>query len=231
MRGTAPRVDVWLLLEYTEMWAHDPTTTNSLPSSVRRWMERTVALLIKKGQHPRVQMIRRNRTARAGYSFYVSQSGELRHHWMQSYEELLDLDILMDSGLKIESNVYFVCTHGTRDRCCARFGHRTWSVLNDLSNGRAWQCSHLGGHRFAPNVLVLPGGRLYGRVNAEEAKSFFHIVEDDEIATEYLRGRSEFSPEDQVREAGILPVRDSPIQIRESCTENELKTVYPFIET
>src|SRR6185437_13141206 len=36
--------------------------------------------------------------------------------------------------------------------------------LARLRPQRAWECSHLGGDRFAPNVLVLPAGQLYGRV-------------------------------------------------------------------
>lgn len=231
MRGTAPRVDLWLLLEYSQMWSRDPIDTNSLPTEVQRWLHHTVDSLKRKGQYPRVQMIRKSRTLRSAYSIYTARSGVLQHHSMQSYEELLDLDLDQNFGEKVEENIYFICTHGTRDRCCAKHGHRTWTVLNELSNGRAWQCSHLGGHRFAPNVLVLPQGRLFGRVHAEEAEKFYRLVEDDEIVTDYLRGRSECSAEDQVREVGIEPIRGKPIQIRESCTKNELKTVYPFIET
>lgn len=231
MRGTAPRVNIWMLLEYTDIWAHDPIKSNSLPTDVQLWIHRTVDFLKQGGRYPRVQMIRGSRSERSEYSIYIAESGELRHHKFRSYDEILDLDIYNAPGELVDSNMYFVCTHGTRDRCCAKLGHRTWTVLNELSNGRAWQCSHLGGHRFAPNVLVLPQARLYGRVHAESATSFFRVVEDYGIATAYLRGRSEFEPEEQVREIGIEPERDGPIQIRESCSKNELKTVFPFTET
>ena len=231
MRGTAPRVDFWLLLEYPVMWDRDPIKTNTLPAGVRFWLDRTIVSLREQRRYPRVQMIRRSRTTQTGYSVYVAQSGELRHHAIHSYDELLDLDVCNTKGETITSNLYFVCTHGTRDKCCAKFGHRAWKVLNGLSSDRVWQCSHLGGHRFAPNVLVLPQGRLYGRVHAEEAELFYRILEKDEIATNYLRGRSDLEPEDQVSDAGTEPVRDTPIQVRESCAKNELKTVYPFIET
>lgn len=231
MRGTAPRVDLWLLLEYTQVWAPDPIETNTLSKEVQQWLHHTVDSFKQKGHYPRVQMIRKSRTSRSTYSIFTARSGLLRHHSMHSYDEIIDLNLDKNFGEKVEENTYFVCTHGTRDLCCAKHGHRTWTVLNELSSGRAWQCSHLGGHRFAPNVLVLPQGRLYGRVYAEEAEQFYRLVEDDEIVSKHLRGRSECSPEDQVREAGIEPVRGSPIQIRESCTNKELKTVCPFIET
>ena len=231
MRGTAPRVDYWILLEYTDKWSRDPIQSNTLPTVVQQWLTRMVALLRESGRFPRVQMIRGNRASGTGFSMYIAQSGQLRHHTLNSYDAIVDLDIGKDPGELVESNTYFVCTHGTRDQCCARYGHRTWTVLNELSDGRSWQCSHLGGHRFAPNVLVLPQARLYGRVHAESAGRFFRLVEEQGIATTYLRGRSEFTPEEQVRELGLEPVRDRPIQIRESCIRKELKTVVPFSET
>lgn len=231
MRGTAPRVDFWLLLEYPEIWVRDPIETNKLPVEVQLWLKRIVASLRKKKLFPRVQMIRRDRNKLSPYSIYISEQGILRHHTVHSYDDILDLELHRAEGEVVSSNMYFVCTHGTRDKCCAKFGYRTWKVLHAMSKDRVWQCSHLGGHRFAPNVLVLPQGRLYGRVHAEKAESFYRIIENSEIAFDYLRGRSEFGAEEQVQELGLEPVRDSPLEIRESCSKKELKTVYPFIET
>ncbi|MGF7239551.1 MAG: sucrase ferredoxin [Frankia sp.] len=56
-----------------------------------------------------------------------------------------------------------LCGHGTRDRCCGRFGTRvaldaaaTWPGV------RVRRCSHTGGHRFAPTGFTLPDGRAWG---------------------------------------------------------------------
>ncbi len=67
-----------------------------------------------------------------------------------------------------------VCTHGTRDACCGKFGYRLYRELDRLAAAageqlRVWRCSHLGGHRFAPTLLELPSGRTYGRVGADDA--------------------------------------------------------------
>ena len=59
---------------------------------------------------------------------------------------------------------YFVCTNGQRDLCCARFGLPTYAALRERVGERVWQTTHVGGHRFAPNVLTLPQAALYGRV-------------------------------------------------------------------
>ena len=42
---------------------------------------------------------------------------------------------------------------------------------------RLWQSSHLGGHRFAPNVLVLPHGVQLGRIPLERAAEVARLLE------------------------------------------------------
>jgi (2Fe-2S) ferredoxin len=55
---------------------------------------------------------------------------------------------------------------------------------------RAWQVTHLGGHRFAPNVLVLPQRAHYGRVTPEALPAFLETVEAGRLAFPLLRGRT-----------------------------------------
>jgi hypothetical protein len=52
-----------------------------------------------------------------------------------------------------------------------------------------WECSHVGGERFAANVLVLPTGLLYGRVLPFAASQFIAAAERREVLTPMLRGR------------------------------------------
>lgn len=66
-----------------------------------------------------------------------------------------------------------VCTHGTRDRCCATFGYPVYNRLrrtfdqDESGTTRVWRVSHLGGHRFAPTVLDLPDGRNWAYLDQE----------------------------------------------------------------
>ena len=66
------------------------------------------------------------------------------------------------------------------------------------SPGRARQPrgsgSHVGGDRFAPNVVVLPQGLYYGRVSAAGAASIVEAHERSEVVVEHLRGRAAFRP-------------------------------------
>ncbi|HEY2773308.1 MAG TPA: sucrase ferredoxin [Candidatus Binatia bacterium] len=68
-----------------------------------------------------------------------------------------------------------VCTHGARDACCGRFGYPLFVRFSQLarrhSDVRVWRTSHLGGHRFAPTLIDLPSGRLFGRLGGDDAEA------------------------------------------------------------
>ena len=68
---------------------------------------------------------------------------------------------------------WLMCTHGARDACCGRFGEAALHAAQGLrdqaqrtphaaSFPQVWRCSHLSGHRFAPTLLALPEGRMWG---------------------------------------------------------------------
>ncbi|GAB1541663.1 sucrase ferredoxin [Scytonema sp. NUACC21] len=99
-----------------------------------------------------------------------------------------------------------VCTHGSHDRCCARYGnpfyfHATASVFSlGLDNVRIWKSSHFGGHRFAPTAIDFPNGRYYGALDQESFKSILTRTGDINSLKKVYRGW------------GILP---NPIQLLE----------------
>ena len=171
MLGTADVVDVWLLVEYRQAWRAKAWTENALADGAKRWLADGVAALAAQGLRVRPQMIRQPEGARAGFRLLVHQEGKLRGFYSQcaNYEDLaatpLDALVAGDGGERLQAPHYFVCVNGQRDRCCARFGLPLYRRLRTLVGERAWQITHLGGHRFAPNVLVLPQGVLYGRVH------------------------------------------------------------------
>lgn len=255
--GTAPRVDFWLLIEYPNQWARDPVVDNELPETVNEWMQNLTATLKEEGRFPRIQFIRQSRAIGKERQIFLCRNGELRSCTLTSYSELPNLDLDRDLSAPLDSNLYFVCTHGTRDLCCSRFGLAAWRELQDLSSGRAWQSSHLGGHRYAPNVLVLPHGRLYGRVHKVDVPVFFETVEKGEIPLNHLRGRSEFFKEAQACECLVkepvgsvvssnhdsvtfttsrgtleveIPSKSEEIEVLGSCKDDELTRVQPFID-
>lgn len=68
---------------------------------------------------------------------------------------------------------------------------------------RAWQTTHVGGHRFAPNVLALPQGVLYGRVRPEDVPRFVEDVQAGRLARDHVRGRSALPAEAQAAETAL----------------------------
>ncbi|MEH2213239.1 sucrase ferredoxin [Nostoc sp.] len=66
-----------------------------------------------------------------------------------------------------------VCTHGQVDIACGKFGTSIYRRLRKeyapVSNGklRIWQTTHFGGHQFAPTLVDLPQGCLWGHLEPE----------------------------------------------------------------
>jgi hypothetical protein len=95
---------------------------------------------------------------------------------------------------------YLVCTNGARDPCCAIRGPAVAQTLERARPGQVYECSHLGGHRFAANVLVLPDGLCFGRLDARSAPALADDLEAGRLPLDYLRGRTAYEPEQQAAE-------------------------------
>ena len=110
-----------------------------------------------------------------------------------------------------------VRTHAKRDQCCAVRGRPVAAALDDQVGRRlleldpdaaVWECSHTGGHRFAP-VLLLPGtGYTYGPAETDLAVRIVEAELEGRVVTERLRGRSTWPPAGQVAE---VVVRESGV--------------------
>jgi hypothetical protein len=95
-----------------------------------------------------------------------------------------------------EQRAFLVCTNGRRDECCSLRGAPVLHALGD----RAVACTHLGGHRFAANVLVLPDNLLFGRLDPGSAVALADALGAGELPLEHLRGRCSLPPEQQAAE-------------------------------
>lgn len=126
------------------------------------------------------------------------------HELLRSGEFAADADLvslLVDGELDVDppgdpatAPVYAVCTHGTHDVCCAVRGRPVAAALERLRPGRVWECSHVGGDRFAANLLVLPHGLLYGRVTAARVQDLVAVSDRSGVVGELLRGRIGLPP-------------------------------------
>jgi hypothetical protein len=97
-----------------------------------------------------------------------------------------------------------VCAHGSRDRCCSLRGTAVFGTLADrLGEEELWISSHLGGHRFAANVVVLPSGLQFGRVTPDEAPYVVARALGGRIELERYRGRTSYEAAAQAGERAV----------------------------
>ncbi len=72
-----------------------------------------------------------------------------------------------------------VCTHGSRDVACAKFGYPLYRHLRDevaTDKLRVWRVNHFGGHVFAPTLMDMPRGDYWAFVDPDDG---CRIVERD----------------------------------------------------
>jgi hypothetical protein len=84
-----------------------------------------------------------------------------------------------------------VCTNGRHDPCCATFGRPLARALRaEDDRGEVWECSHIGGDRFAGNLVILPEGLYFGRCDGDSAKRVLAAYAGGKIDLDSYRGRS-----------------------------------------
>jgi hypothetical protein len=62
--------------------------------------------------------------------------------------------------------------------------------MSEIRPERAWEVSHIGGDRFAGNLLVLPRGDYFGRLEPEDADPLVADYEAGRLDLGHHRGRS-----------------------------------------
>jgi (2Fe-2S) ferredoxin len=99
----------------------------------------------------------------------------------------------------------FVCVHGRRDERCGRCGPPLVARFQGelVRRGLAEEVlvrrtSHLGGHAYAGNVIVYPGGDWYGYVTPDDVPRLIdqHLVRGELVAALW-RGRMGLTTYDQ----------------------------------
>ncbi len=191
LTATASRVDNWILVEYRGLWSRDALAGSGLSDQAR-------AALQEQAARPRTKVLFiRRRERRDSLAVFLGRTAEqgsaLRRIELASYEDLADVDFggSGDAVSRVEHPLLLVCTHGKHDRCCARYGRPLYDALREqVDEEWVWQVSHIGGDRFAGNVVILPHGLYYGRVSPEDAWPLLDDHLAGRIHLERFRGRS-----------------------------------------
>ena len=106
-------------------------------------------------------------------------------------------------GAPASDPIFLVCTNGKRDACCALRGRALVSTLAAIHPERTWECTHLGGHRFAGNLVCLPDGVVYGRITPDEGARLADAFVAGRLDAAHLRGRSAWPAPAQVAEQAL----------------------------
>jgi len=84
-----------------------------------------------------------------------------------------------------------VCTHGTVDVACAKFGYPLFKHLRSKyasDSLRVWRVSHFGGHVFAPTLMDMPIGHYWAYVEEEQAAQIIQRSGDASQLRGHYRG-------------------------------------------
>jgi hypothetical protein len=95
------------------------------------------------------------------------------------------------AGDRAGGPLFVVCTHGRRDPCCAERGRPLAQGLAASFPDITWESTHVGGDRFAGNLVAFPHGLYFGRVEPEEAPEIVRAYAEGRIGRlDRYRGRS-----------------------------------------
>lgn len=175
--SAAAQTEFWVVLEHVGPWGPKGPDDSGLPADVVAQLMR----FTKAERRARVQLIRKPERSAIAPRLFLARgtpgASELLETRLAQVEDLLAIDLGAwargdtPQGLARRAEpLFLVCVHGRRDRCCAQRGMPVYSALAALAPDAVFQTTHLGGHRFAATLVVLPEGLCYGRLEASEAE-------------------------------------------------------------
>jgi hypothetical protein len=210
LAGTASRVRRWLVVEQPGPWGHDALSHSYLDPDVGRALADT-----SQAAGVRVLLARRPGWRRGGdvRRVFLAHTGP-GSRWLRQVDlamedeaalPALDLGALArgeppDVGEPGPASLVLVCTNGRHDPCCADHGRPVVRRLAGLGVPNVWECSHIGGDRFAGNLVFLPEGVYMGRVDDEAAPGVVADLRRGLLDLDRYRGRSFHPPLVQVAE-------------------------------
>jgi hypothetical protein len=233
MASATTKARAWLLIEHPGPWPHDIGDLR-LPAPIGRAVEEALRLGI------RPQFIRRTARRRrtpplqvyAGHSLATCGPHDPggAPAWLEGREltdpaELAGLDLTAVAagerpgfGDPVNGPVLLVCTHGRRNVCCARTGGPLARELHARFGDAVWETTHVGGDRYAANLVCLPHGLYYGSLGPAEAIDAVRAYLRGEVVLDRLRGRAGIPEPAQAAEhfvrarSGILGVDDVRVE-------------------
>ena len=198
--ASAVRYHRFLLLEAPGPWGKSALDDKHMGPVVAGQLARAAAatgthvLLIRRpGRHPAPGPGTGRRVM--AWAFADTSPGAERVLWgaWRDPADLLNLDLTTiipgEANAAASQRLALVCTNGKRDQCCALRGRPVAAALAE-AGWDTWECSHLGGHRFAATLLVLPTGDMFGWLDAASAIDVLRRFDAGQLDLSHHRGRA-----------------------------------------
>ncbi|WP_204772988.1 sucrase ferredoxin [Leifsonia flava] len=226
LTGTGSRGMQWFLIEISGPWGSraflDPPFDTTLGRALIQRIE---------GAGMRPLAIRRTGRRREQTSWswasVDSRPGHESVRWgsVDNPEELLDVPLDGSTGEASDRPIFAVCAHARHDQCCAVRGRQVVTTLAAAFPEETWECSHLGGDRFAGTLVMLPHGLYYGNADDGDAVRIAEAYLDGRVVEEHYRGRSSLShPVQAAQHYARLALGDEGIEAYPPLSERETTT-------
>ncbi|MEO3704717.1 sucrase ferredoxin [Trichormus azollae] len=219
--GSATNYQTYILVECLQPWMSEAFQSKWVPDNLRVLVEEVQRrklsirfLLIANDQSHKVEQ--------TTLLIYQEQEGLSNGYHKQEFklpniQQAAGVVRKWLSGGKpdyqIETSItrdILVCTHGSHDQCCARYGNPFYfyarNTISDLQldDVRIWKSSHFGGHRFAPTAIDLPEARYYGVLDQDSFRSILTRTGDIEFLHKVYRGWGLLASTLQILEREII---------------------------
>jgi hypothetical protein len=193
MYGTGSAGKKWALLELCGGWGHSAFLNS--PAIIDPDLGRAICRRVESAGM-RITAIRRpgRRAETPRWRWFIAGSEEgseaLYSGEVDDPRGYLELSLDGSDGALSADPLVAVCAHGKHDQCCAVRGRSATAAIAAEFPELTWECSHLGGDRFAATMLILPIGLCYGRVDSADAAGLVRLYLDGRLDNEFLRGRT-----------------------------------------
>lgn len=195
LAGTSGLGERWFLIEVDGSWGRHALLQSRLESELAR-------RLVNRIERARMRPLAIRRPGRRAderraqkswrWAIVDARVGRESAVWgvVDDPARLLDVPLDGSTGTASADPIVCVCTHARHDQCCAVKGRQALSGLLAAFPDATWECSHLGGDRFAATMILFPHALHFGRVTADAAAGIVRDYLRGSIDTRFFRGRA-----------------------------------------